>query len=208
MTAEDAVLRVLERADRALSAAEIKQAWLADGAAKEDVERDWPKVQRRLKEHEHVVVEDGRRYRFSAVSRTPAITATQALEQLAQPRLAPQKRAALITVVQAALANGDKHATVPLVRALAELAIEVEELTVNEASARAMIHRVRAQVKQVGLEPIDRAGEESTLDRSRHEPIGAPIEDGTPVVVVRPGYVWKAPAGDVLIARAVVQDRS
>ena len=71
-----------------------------------------------------------------------------------------------------------------------------------------MIHRVRTRVKGLGLEPINEPGERTTLDRSRHEPIGRPIDDGTTVVVVRPGYVWKAPTGDVLIVRAVVQDRS
>ncbi len=96
---------------------------------------------------------------------------------------------------------------IPLLRALAELAIEVEELATNRASARAIIHRVRARVKLVGLEPIDRAGERSTLDRTRHASIGPPILDGTPVLVLRPGYLWKADVGDVLLERAVVQER-
>jgi hypothetical protein len=92
------------------------------------------------------------------------------------------------------------------VRALAELAIEVEELIVNEASAAALIHRIRGRVKRAGLEPIERAGEETSFARARHKPIGRPIADGTPVIVVRPGYVWKGPDGDVLIAKAVVQE--
>ena len=91
---------------------------------------------------------------------------------------------------------------------MAQLAIEVEELTTNQASARAMIHRVRAEVKRTGLEPIDRAGDVTRFDPRRHEPIGRPIEAGTSVVVVRPGYVWKTSTEEVLIAKAVVQDRS
>ena len=115
-----------------------------------------------------------------------------ALDRLAGSGLPAKTRAALVAQVRAALTGAAAETEIPLVRALAELAIEVEELTVNEASARAMIHRVRARVKRVGLEPIDHAGEQSTLDRTRHEPIGRPIGDGTPVVVVRPGYVWRA----------------
>jgi hypothetical protein len=95
---------------------------------------------------------------------------------------------------------------IPLMRAFAQLAIEVEELTANGASAGAIVHRVRAQAKLIGLEPIDGVGERPTIDRERHEPIGRPIADGTTVVVVRPGYVWKSPDGEVVIARAVVQD--
>jgi len=99
-----------------------------------------------------------------------------------------------------------RQAVLDGVRALAELASEVEELTANEASGRALIHRVRGRVKLSGLEPIERAGETVTFDRRRHESIGPPIADGARVVVVRPGYAWKTADEDVLVARAVVQD--
>lgn len=173
--AEEAVLRVLQQAEGALSATEVKQVLRTEGVAKADADRAWTRVQKRIRSHEHVVVEGGYRYRWTAHTHDESATG---------------------------------QAAMPFLRALAELAIEVEELTVNQASARAMIHRVRARVKRMGLEPIDRAGELSTLDRTRHEPIGRPISDGTPVIVVRPGYIWKAPTGDVLIVRAIVQDRS
>jgi molecular chaperone GrpE (heat shock protein) len=91
------------------------------------------------------------------------------------------------------------------VRALAELAMEVEELATNEASAKAIIHRVRARTKLAALEPIGGAGEATTFDRRRHESVGRSVTDGSAVVVVRPGYIWK---GEVLLARAVVQDRT
>jgi hypothetical protein len=92
------------------------------------------------------------------------------------------------------------------VRSLAELASEVEELSVNEASTRAMVHRVRSRVRLSGLEPVERAGETVAFDRRRHESNGPPIADGAPVLVVRPGYVWKSPDEEVLVARAVVQE--
>jgi len=95
-----------------------------------------------------------------------------------------------------------------LVHAMAELVIDVEELAANGASTRALIHRVRAQARRVGLDPIDQVGEPSEMDRHRHRSVGAPIGDGTPVVVVRPGYVWRSDAGNVLVAKAVVQDRA
>lgn len=60
--------------------------------------------------------------------------------------------------------------------------------------------------RRSGLEPIDRAGEETRFDRTRHKPIGGSIGDGAAVVVVRPGYVWKAPSEDVLIGKAVVEE--
>jgi hypothetical protein len=95
-----------------------------------------------------------------------------------------------------------------LVQAMVDLVIDVEELAANGASSRALIHRVRAQARRVGLDPIDGAGEPSEMDRYRHRPVGAPIGDGAPVVVVRPGYIWRSGQDSVLVAKAVVQDRS
>jgi hypothetical protein len=186
--AEAAVLHVLREASDALSAVEIKRRLQAGGVPKAAVDWTWPRVQKKIRYRDRIVVEGGRHYRWT---------------DGAAGGSAPSAPSDLATERDAAV----QRATIPLLRALADLAIEVEELTTNGASARAMIHRVRAQVKRVGLEPIEGAGERATLDRTRHEPIGDPIDDGTPVVVVRPGYIWNSPHGDVLIARAVVQDR-
>ena len=98
-------------------------------------------------------------------------------------------------------------AAIPFVRAMAELVIDVEELAANGASSRAVIHRLRSQARRLGLDPIDYAGEPSAMDRRVHRSVGEPIGDGTPVVVVRPGYVWHSPTGEVVVAKAVVQDR-
>jgi hypothetical protein len=71
-----------------------------------------------------------------------------------------------------------------------------------------MVHTVRALAKVAELRPIERAGETARFDRGRHTSVGGPIEDGAPVLVLRPGYSWHRETGEILIARAVVQDRS
>jgi hypothetical protein len=91
-------------------------------------------------------------------------------------------------------------------RALAELAIEVEEHAAKGASAKAIIHRVRARMKRLRLEPIEQAGTEVAFNRARHQPLRAGIPDGATVLVVRPGYVWRAPGEDLAIERPLVQD--
>jgi hypothetical protein len=53
---------------------------------------------------------------------------------------------------------------------------------------------------------VSRAGEDQVFDRARHRPIGGGIRDGEPVVVVRPGYVWRSAAGDVLVAEVLVEE--
>jgi len=198
---EAAVLDVLRRSADALAAPAIKQALVAGGVERAEVDRAWPRLQRRLRSHDRVAVTADRRYLYT----TAGPSGPDALELLAAGGLSADRRAALAAIVRESMSAAP---AMSFVRALAELATEVEELAVNQASAKALVHRVRACARRHGLEPIEQAGEQSTLDRSRHEPVGRAIDDGTPVVVVRPGYVWKASGGDVLIARAVVQDRS
>jgi hypothetical protein len=193
-----------------LTATDIKQALLARGADQADVDRAWSRAQRRLASYEEVVV-DGRTYLWKA----RPVTVLEALDLLGQSRVPAGERAALLDVVRNALADRSddaeelarrRQSAIDAVRAIAELASEAEELAVNEARAEALIHRIRARARRSGLEPIDRAGDETTFDRKRHKPIGGSIRDGAPVVVVRPGYVWKSPTEDVLIAKAVVEE--
>ncbi len=207
------MVRVLQEANAALTAGEIKLALRAGGVAKADADAAWPRVQKKIKSHDHVIVESNR-YRWTAKGRD--VSPMEALDLLVKGRPGAGRKAQLAAIVRAALASPpspdletaarQRQGDIDAVRTLAELAIEVEELTANEASSSAMIHRVRARVNRSGLEPIDRAGEETTFDRKRHKPIGRPIRDGAPVVVVRPGYVWKSSTEEVLIARPVVEE--
>jgi hypothetical protein len=209
-----AVLRVLREASRSLTALEVKQALQSGGVAKADADQAWPRLQKRIRSHAQVIVESGHRHGWHRYA-FRELSPEKALELLGEGRPEGATRLALAAIVRAALPDRQaelesaarrRQEDIDAVRALAELAIEVEELTANEASAGAMVHRVRARVRRAGLEPIERAGERTVFDRRRHRPIGRPIRDGTPVVVVRPGYVWKAPADDVLISKAIVEE--
>jgi hypothetical protein len=224
-----AVLVVLRDAgpDRELRAEEVKSALLRRGIPADRL-HVWRRVQARLIAHTLVRV-GGDRYRrtYRALPEPPPSSPAQALALLAGHRLPAQRRSELVEIVRAALPGaGDVAATgespradrvamarleqreKDAVRALAEMAIEVEELAANEASGRAIVHTVRALTKLAELRPIERAGETTRFDRTRHTSVGATIADGAPVFVLRPGYIWSRPDGETLIARAVVQDRS
>jgi hypothetical protein len=86
------------------------------------------------------------------------------------------------------------------------MAIDVEEQVAKGASGKAIIHRVRARMKRLRLEPVGRAGEEVTFDRTQHQPMRAGVPDGARVLVVRPGYIWRLPGEDLVIEKPVVQD--
>jgi len=216
-------LEILRKASASLGAAEIKKGLMAAGVAKGSVDKLWTAVQPIVRNHPGVEYDaKARAYRWAERAPMPA---TDAFERIMRSRLPAGERLALAAVVRAALvtaprskaakvtppADGveaarQRQAAIDAARALAELAIEVEELTAKQASADTVVHRLRERVHRSGLEPIDRAGEETTFDRKRHRPIGGSIRDGAPVFVVRPGYVWKAAEEDVLIAKAVVEE--
>jgi hypothetical protein len=208
-----AVVRVVREADSAITATDIKRALRAAGVPWPD-KRTWDRLQKRLRADDHIIVGPGYRYRF--VPRPAVPSAVEAFDRIARAAGGRVNRAHVEAVrrsldvgdgpVDAETAARQRQAVLDGLRALAELASEVEELTANDASARAMVHRVRSRVKLSGLEPIERAGETVAFDRRRHELIGPAARDGAPVIVVRPGYAWKTPHEDVIVAKAVVQE--
>lgn len=210
-----AVLRVLEAAGVPMAAGDVKKALLAGGVAKTDVDKKWSGVQKRLKSDPNVTVDNGR---YGWTDR-PAVTAIEAYELIFKGRLPTARKADLDEIVRAALNGADpgspdrreiaarqRQVELEGLQALGELAAEIEGLIVNEVESDAVIRRIRARVKRNGLQPIDRAGDETNFDRKVHAPIGGPIRDGVTVNVVRPGYFWTDSTTDVLIAKAVVEE--
>jgi hypothetical protein len=146
---------------------------------------------------------------------------------LVEGRLTRGEREALAEAVRAQVASAPTTAPAPVptsqpaesvspgrlrqveldaARELAGLAAEVEEQVAKGASGKAVIHKVRARLKRLRLEAVERAGESVPFDRERHQPLRAGISQGATVLVVRPGYIWRLPGEDVELERPVVQD--
>jgi hypothetical protein len=98
----------------------------------------------------------------------------------------------------------ERQARIDAMAAVAELAAEVEELTAKRATSEVLLEHTRALTGGSGLEAIGRAGESISYDETRHDPVGDFPNDGDPVVVIRPGYLWHAPGEAVLISKALV----
>jgi hypothetical protein len=209
------VLQILRDAGKALSPADIRGALQAGGMAKADTDRAWSVVQRQVKAHPEICIE-GSRYRWVG-PQPPDVSPVEALDLLLGDGLPGPRRSALVEVVRAALSASPRQNSaeevarrrqtqIDGVRLLAELASEVEELLANETDPPVMIRQVRAWVKRSGLSPVGRAGEATTFDRTKHQPIVGRIRDGASVIVVRPGYIWRHGSEDVLLGKAVVEE--
>jgi hypothetical protein len=106
-----------------------------------------------------------------------------------------------VTSVRAAQ---DRQLQIDIMRAMADLAAEVEEIATNHLESGVIVERVRALVAAQALEPIGLAGATVSFDPVQHDPIvGAPAL-GAEVMVIRPGYRWRPTVGEILIQKALV----
>lgn len=98
----------------------------------------------------------------------------------------------------------ERRLQIDVVRALAGLAAEIEEMVTGRATPEIIVERVRSLVAGQALHPIGAVGEESRFDPALHESLVGEPESGTPVSVIRPGYLWTTPE-EILLHRALVE---
>jgi hypothetical protein len=101
-------------------------------------------------------------------------------------------------------ASQERQIRIDVIRALAYLAAEVEELVTNRTAPDVLIERVRSLVAANALQPIGAAGAEVAFDPARHQPIVDAPSAGETVNVIRPGYCWHVSDEDIVIHKALV----
>jgi hypothetical protein len=208
-----------------LDARALKRLLTNRGVDPTTADAAWKRAQPSLRRHRYVLVDPPGVYRWRPGPPAEPVSPARALDQLVTERLTAMGRAELADLIRAALAERDaleeraqgayreavttraayeRQLRVDAARALAEVAMEVEELAAAGADGRVAVERIRAMVAGFGLVPIGRAGEQTLFDAARHTPIGAAVSAGSAVLIIRPGYSWRAGDQDVLLARAQI----
>jgi hypothetical protein len=100
----------------------------------------------------------------------------------------------------------ERRLQIEVVRTLADLAAEIEEMVTGGTTQEIIVERVRGLVGGQALHPIGAVGEETGFDPALHEPPADASEPGTPVRVVRPGYRWRT-SEEILLHKALVEHR-
>jgi hypothetical protein len=225
-------LSVIEQSDTPLRAADIKAAVAERGVQPSVVDKKWEQARPLIKIHPRVRA-DKLRYgwRSEPVAADEALAAL--VEKPARP-LPQWLRDALGAVITAALESAavsggnsttaeptaaepatagadpairaaqERQWRIDVVRAVAELAMEAEEIAFKGADAELILERVQTRAALHSLQPIGQAGAQVAFDPAQHEPLAGDPAVGSAVFVVRPGYTWHARNEDVLIERAVV----
>jgi hypothetical protein len=97
----------------------------------------------------------------------------------------------------------ERQLKLDLIRTIARMAAQVSQsaqLGQDEALARSISHATSRE----GLKPIGRQGGMDAFDPSIHDPMGANLDTGAEVVVVRQGYTWVHDDEAVVILKAQV----
>lgn len=176
---------------RVAGADEVVASWVGALAQEQRVE-----ALRREVERAHGEIASAEQ-RVEAAERRAADLADRC-DRLEETLRAEHRQAASLRSAQ------DRQIQIDIIRSLAELAAEVEELSVEQTASEILVERVRALVSAQALEPVGQAGEKLAFDPTAHEPIvGAPAS-GNAVTVIRPGYRWCPPGEDILIEKALV----
>ncbi|WP_189243058.1 hypothetical protein [Planobispora rosea] len=98
----------------------------------------------------------------------------------------------------------ERQLKIDAMRALAELAAEIEELTARDVSFDTLISRVRGLATCHRLTAIGSAGADAGFDPKRHQMICGNAEPGTAVVIHRPGYTWRHADEEIVLSKALV----
>ncbi|WP_433496829.1 hypothetical protein ACQP1K_17750 [Sphaerimonospora sp. CA-214678] len=153
----------------------------------------------------NALVEDAQRAREEAAAAVELAEAAEGSRQELAGRLQrlEEELRDLQTMEIKTRAAQERQIKIDVIRALADLAAEVEELSAAKAAPEIVVERVRGLVATRSLRPIGRANSEANFDPQLHEPIYGTPEPGAPVLVIRPGYVWD----ELMLQRALVDPK-
>ena len=215
-----AFLEILKAHTGPMRAGEMRDALVGRGVDEASVMAAWKRARPWLAGHPQVTQEHGK-YRWS--DDTPAqavaegeISPAEAVARLVKgARLKAAERRRLGEIALSGLdgepADERRHVEARIrgefLRALAELAMDLEELIGAEASPAALVERIRTGTQAHGLTPIGEVGEITVFDARIHHPIAGSPDAETSVMVIRPGCVLRAGEDEVLLAKARVIDQ-
>ena len=216
-----------------LSTSAMKKTLTDLGLTEAEFRKAWASAQPKIKRHKHIAAV-GSTYAWSDEPHDPyadtrTLTPAQAFDRLLDGRVPAGEKAIVIEVIRARLSEAnaldpkdaradairaqelreaqDQKVRARGVQAFANLAMEVEELVANGAEADILIERVRRSAGAQDLTPIESAGATASFDGRKHSPVAGRPKDGARVTVVRPGYSWRTPKEDVLVAKALVVEQ-
>ena len=205
-------LELIQQSGKPVTFDEIRALLVQNGLSDHLVTTEWIVHERMIKSDVHITyLPETRTYAWGPAVELP--DAAQAVQLLAsgKAQINPDRKT-LGDIVLAALQAprqqpDEERLKADSARAYAKVAMELEELIASGASGRALLQRIHAGAHALGLRPIETAGATIRFDRLRHDPVVASTQDGSEVLVVRPGYVWQAGEKEVLVAKPVVIER-
>jgi AcrR family transcriptional regulator len=225
-------LDVLRVAGERLTAKRVKDGLIERGLPEPSVSKQWAAFQRDvLKYHPHISRPTTQSYEWREEPVAAEDALTRLLDLLSTTSKSKSGlRDQLADLIRAGLKTADSHgqdspgpessdsdgdesrfratqqrqARIDVVRAVAELAGEVEEIAYNSGDPDVIVERLQTRVKARSVDQIGRSGDAASFDPALHDAIGARPAVGAAVSVVRPGYSWRDGAETFVLQKALV----
>jgi hypothetical protein len=205
-------LELIQQSGKPVTFDEIRALLVQNGLSDHLVTTEWIVHERMIKSDVHITyLPETRTYAWGPAMELPDAMQAVLLLASGKAQINPDRKT-LGDIVLAALQapkppSDEERLKADSARAYAKVAMELEELIASGASGRALLQRIHAGAQALGLRPIETAGATIRFDRLRHDPVLSSTQDGSEVLVVRPGYMWQAGDKEVLVAKPVVIER-
>jgi hypothetical protein len=191
-----------------LRARDIKQPLIDAGIKKDDIDRYWTRVQRVITLHPQIAMASNK-YEWLPERRS----AQRSLDLLAKGASMGRRQWLMVPWVQnvadaveraGATDSGWAERQFQQARLVAELAVAVGVLQARGSTIADVAELLAEEARQKRLWQLAEPGDSVAFDPDAHEAeTGAP-EPGTPVRVVRSGYIWRGAGTPMVAAKAVV----
>lgn len=190
-----------------LRAQDIKQPLIDAGIKKDDIDRDWKRVQRVITLHPQIAMASNK-YEWLPERRS----AQSSLDLLARGAASSRQWLTAPWVQNVADAVERAGATESAwaerqfqqARLVAELAVAVGKLQAGGSTITEVAELLAEETRQKRLWPLAAPGDSVAFDPDSHEAQSEAPAPGTVVRVVRSGYIWRGAGTPLVAAKAVV----
>ena len=207
---------LIREADRPVRLGDLRQSLAEAGVPAADVNREWRRLQKSIKDHPHISKPDSAQYEWSSAAQpskesfqkllTKVNKRGQAWLTQAYADNVMDSLAKVETTGSRAQAGWSEQREREKATLLAEIVGKAEVMGAEGRSGSAIVEQLRHEAQSRHMTSIGRIGEVVKFDRDQHEPDrGRQPRVGQEVRVLRPGFVWTGGGHPVVVAKALVE---
>ncbi|GAA2493880.1 hypothetical protein [Winogradskya humida] len=207
---------LIREADQPVSLGDLRQSLAEAGVPVAEVNREWDRLRKSIKDHPHISKPEPARYEWSPAAQPSKESFQKLLAKVNKRGQAWLTQAYADNVMDSlakvetsgsrAQAGWSEQREREKASLLAEIVAKAEVMGAEGYSGQAIVDWLRDEAQSRHLMSIGRVGEVVKFDRERHEPdAGRQPRADQELRVLRPGFVWVGGGHSVVVAKALVE---